>query len=188
MRKSLVFVVLGIPVLIAVVLKFFGQNQYEIPIYFKEGICNEQCNLQTTEQYTIPDLRTNDEVVWQSGDVSTLFFFAEGGGELDVNTELLRVVLTNPDTKRLNIYKLTDEVVINEVEGIDVLQFSGKELEELSECVFFVSQYVEGASQSPFIYLILADKEGRIRGYYDSSNPEEYDRLSAEIDILELEG
>jgi len=44
-------------------------------------------------------------------------------------------------------------------------------------------------NESPYIfdYLVLVDMEGVIRGYYNSGDVEEYDRLFAEIDILDLE-
>lgn len=51
------FLALLLPALIFVFLKYFGKNEFDIPVYYQEGVneSSSDCHLTSTGQYLVPD-------------------------------------------------------------------------------------------------------------------------------------
>jgi protein SCO1/2 len=63
-----------------------------------------------------------------------------------------------------------------------------KAIYDLARKSYFVTAMEGDGGPDDFIHsdqLVLVDKEGRIRGYYDGTDPKETDRLIDEIRVLE---
>ena len=182
--------VLGIPVLIAVILRFFGDNKYEIPVFYENGIINESCNIELEGQYVTKELIIADgsKILWNNT-ISICYFYTESNAfSFQSMEELARVFSTNRDPELLHIYTLGDETELKTSPlDTEYLRFSKSELEDLAKCRFLIESNNAYNGNPVFEYIVLIDKDGKIRGYYDSSDPDEYDRLSAEVDILKLE-
>ncbi|HZY78809.1 MAG TPA: hypothetical protein VFE50_04755 [Cyclobacteriaceae bacterium] len=81
MKKIILFVALGVPILVFIFLKFFGKNEFDIPVYYAEGIGRQLpgCNSSNTVPYLLPDSALN---AWGwKGAKATLLVLNEKGIE-----------------------------------------------------------------------------------------------------------
>ena len=191
MKKTIVFVVLGIPVLIALILKFFGQNQFEIPVYYQQGLTSDECDIHTKDQYFIQEFVTVDGGrILPRGGICILYFHSWLNENLTQEIrELGRIISTKTMPEGSKVFALTSEEIITEmVSGSTLLQFDEAHLEDIARCNLLLAQSDTIKGQIDYSSIVLIDSTGRIRGYFLGSDEEEYDRLSAEVDILYLEG
>ena len=190
MRKTLLLIVLGIPVMIAVLLKFFGENKYDIPVYFSQGISDIDRNLETTDQYVVPDfiMIDNKPVSWQDK-ISIIFFLCDSNQYSSRSVhELERVFSTNRDSERIKIYALNNQGDLLEIpDSIQFIKFKSDDLYTIATCSLLINESESYEGNSVFETIVMIDNKGRIRGYYDSSDIAEYDRITAEADILKSE-
>lgn len=189
MRKSLVFVVLGIPVVIAVILKFFGDNQYDIPVYYAQGVSSVECNIDIENQYLVEELQTVDgnSISWRDRINICCFKTDSNDQSIQIIQELARVFSTNRDPELLRIYTLGEKIEPgNHRDVVQYIELEQNTLDQTAKCGFLVSENQKENLFPLYNTIVLIDELGRIRGYYDGSEPEEYDRLSAEVDILKL--
>ncbi len=54
MKKVILFVSLALPVLVFIFLKLFGKNEFEVPVYWSDGVSVTGCK-PVHGQYTVPD-------------------------------------------------------------------------------------------------------------------------------------
>lgn len=161
MKKVLyLFLALLLPALVFVFLKYAGRNEFNIPVYFEEGVTNPPLGCE--QNYAKPYLIANS--IWPikegiQGQANVLVFPARG---LDFNklksaideefgpgkVWLKEACLLAKDSVTCNVWR---------------------------KCIFLVEQ----PNQT-----VLMDKEGRLRGYYDLQLREEVDRLRVELKIL----
>jgi protein SCO1/2 len=193
MRKAIVFVVLGIPVLIAIILKLFGQNQFEIPVYYEEGVSSEECDTELKGQYYVGDFQTIDGRNHSlKGEISIVYFHsAQNEHVVQMTRDFERAFSTKSGSSSFKVYAFTDiDNVFENIPDLPItktLHFDSDQLDSIARCSLFLSQSDIDKGGLYFSTIILMDRSGRIRGYYDGSEEEEYDRLSAEVDILQLE-
>ena len=158
-------VILAIPAGIFTFLRYFGDNKFDVEIFFTQGIETPIGNCETTnEQYSVPkellsDSKVNIVVAFNRGDLKILsnisarlkdtfgdkydmIIFSQDSIHSD-NTELLQVKIVDDLTKVMNCGFITDDVKS----------------------------------------LVLVDKQNRIRGYY-SDELDEIDRLIVELKII----
>jgi hypothetical protein len=80
MKKIILFVALPLPVLVFIFLKYFGKNEFDIPVYYSEGVNRELpgCKSYPTP-YVLPDSALN---AWGwTGARATLIVLNEKGIE-----------------------------------------------------------------------------------------------------------
>jgi hypothetical protein len=80
MKKIILFVALPLPVLFFIFLKFFGKNEFDIPVYYSEGVTREipGCKSYPTP-YVLPDSALN---AWGwKGEKATIIVLNEKGIE-----------------------------------------------------------------------------------------------------------
>lgn len=168
-KHIILFILLLMPVFIYVFLKMFGKNTYEIPIYFSEGVNSDYCGLLTTVPYTL--------------DVDRItLFYAHSAKNEHIQTILREMVRIKSKTD-IQIIGLEDlnEEKIPDATGVSYVGMLPNELVDFLSCKILV--YSE--SSDVYNYLVLVDINGAIRGYYNAGDFAEYDRLFAEIDILQ---
>jgi len=130
------------------------------------------------------------------------FFFSNCPGIcLDMAKNLKKVQETFLDDEDLSIISYTVDPEADSVaqlykyaieHGIDskkwlLLTGEKKKIYDLARYAYFVTALQGDGGPNDFIHsekLILIDKEGRIRGYYDGTSEKEVDRLIADIKIL----
>lgn len=154
------FLALLLPALVFVFLKYAGRNEFNIPVYFEEGVTKPLSGCR--QNYDKPYRITN--AVWPGPyeirrAANVLVFPARG---LDFNK--LKSAIDEefgPGNVWLREARVlaTDSVMCN----------------VWKKCIFFVDQPNQA---------VLVDTEGRIRGYYNLQLREEIDRLRVELKIL----
>ncbi len=158
MNKKVIylFLALALPGLFFLFLKFYGHNQFDIPVYFEKGVPKElsACGLNSNTQYFLPD-----SVLKAIGWNNEIALITVGTSEND-HKELTRLL------KELKLAGLR-------IFSLDSIQVG--RLKQWKSCVFFLKEPWK---------LVLIDSQKRIRGYYVLDSREELERLEVELEIL----
>lgn len=217
MQKLSKLLILGVllilPVLIFLFLNQFGQNHYQLTIYYP--LDSTQVNGKWQVKYhTIPDFqlinqegKTFSQKNLQGKVYVADFFFTRCGnptfcprmsGELQrvqekfVNKPQVQIVSftvdpTNDTPEVLNKYAQNYQA---KPDKWNFLTGAKKTIYDLAYHGFKINAVEDqeaGKITPDFIHaskFILVDEEGRIRGYYDGTSREDVDRLMVEIEIL----
>ena len=168
-KPILLFIALLLPVSIFLFLHYFGQNKFEIQVYYKTPPANIPEDCEFDYEYPYKVLNTRVEL---SG--PTIIFFTSGLSENlldDSKFQLARVVdefeTRTPKVVMLGMGKGFVAAGVNLV-----MDSAAYEIEK--KCVFLA-----GSNR-----LVLIDAEKQIRGYYESATLKEVDRLILELKIL----
>lgn len=162
-KKSVyLFLALLLPAIIFVFLKYFGKNEFAIPVYYQNGIdsVSVSCGGDYAKPYALPD--------------SILIV-------IDAAKKSARVVAFEPtQTSGIELNRLTDIFSQEEFTTVFVQQgdpsgISDTRYKRWTSCIFFIKKPYNA---------VLVDEENRIRGYYAVDNREEMDRLILEMQIL----
>ena len=146
-----------LPVSIYLFLRFFGENKYDLPFFEKN---NKLCvqffeDKPIVNNYYLENIKILD--------------YRISNNDIIVNNLLNRL----NQKKNINIITLS-----NKKQNVEWLSYK---FENDIILDFIKCEYMKIRSNS---FLVLYDKNNRIRGYYDSSDSKEYERLDVEIDIL----
>ena len=171
MKPSLKWFVLSIsiiiPLIISFFLHFFGKNNYEVPIFHEESVGNYSFCLSKVE---FPFYVKSDSIFKIGENFVLIDIRLDNENKKFINNELERLLNNN---FILNIYSITSFRLDNDRK---TLMLNKPELIKYVSCKFLYD--------INFSSLILIDKFGRIRGYYESNSEDEFERLSAELKIL----
>jgi protein SCO1/2 len=195
LKAGILLMTLAIPVFIWLFLKNFGSNQYEVPVFYQNGIDSlEQCKSgDETYQVRLPEMRlvkTGELKPPNMQGLTVTYLLPDDCGqhcEL-VLEEMARLQDVFSDDEQFSMLTIGSSSTIladlserynRKEEKWRFFSVGAQELEELRQCGFVL----QGKDQ-PFTKLVLTDQENRIRGYYDGNDPEEADRLILEIKIL----
>jgi hypothetical protein len=159
MNKKIIylFIALLLPILIFLFLKYFGKNEFDIPVYYEKGVedsLTSTCGKKINGQYVIPDSMMAS-LKWNGG---VMLVIDVDGNEFKAVDELI----DEKDPTNFSIFPLS--------------KFSTPEkLSEFKKCVLFI--------RKPW-NAVLIDKQKHIRGYYKVGDRNEMDRLEVELKIL----
>ena len=182
-KGLLLFTALLLPVLIFVFLKMFGKNQFDIPVYNHTKLSKEvKCDNITTP-HVVGELRTEKATIAANHIVNIYHLLGSEANELAMRG-LMKV------NDRLD----GEEAVIHSISesgnNFSIPELSNKyqiggiwhinEADESTLTYFVDCELMITGNES----LVLVDKQGRIRGYYNGANEEETDRLILESKIL----
>lgn len=150
----ILFSALILPVSIFIFLKIFGKNEFNVPPLYQDGEVEVPEGCNVT--ITVPYLIPDSIVTqWESG----------------VKAQLFLLNLSNSKIVTQRVVQEIGEGMINIIPASsDSAGFSN-----LKKCVLLLSAPND---------LVLIDRERRIRGYYNSNNRDEVDRLLVEINII----
>jgi hypothetical protein len=154
--KKSIFLFLGLllPVLVFLFLKFFGKNEFDVPLPHQEKIqAPSGCGNEYPHPYIVKD--------------SIILAIAPARREL-------RLLDFGADKKGLEqmLFDYLNQVSLVTVDGWEL---SKQQRQYLLTCVLLVPGNED---------LVLLDNANRIRGYYNSKSREDMDRLEAELNIL----
>lgn len=205
-KAGLLMLTLVFPVLIYLFLKIFTTNRYDLPYYVPLRDAANNAIIKPdgdTTFYQIQDfsLLTNggtitaDSLKGKTILVSTLSSPCADTCQ-EVMKQLVRVQALHQDYPSfiiLTLLNANDQQLAAQVKerkqsdaGWLVATLPDSMLTRTVEKVFRLNQKVPGMQTiSPQARLSLVDNAGFIRGFYDTTDPEEVDRLMAEIRILE---
>lgn len=201
----LLILILAFPVAIYLFLQAFGNNEFDLPVFYKNGIDSvyNECN-SGERQFTIPDFELNqlgsDRSISnkQLKDQLTVVIFPDlvsanfqrlenefirVNNSLSENTEDVQLLLVIRDTDVSGLPESIDDLPL-----VKILSGTGDYLATLEKCVFVLPNqspsHHEYAEVPTNHAMLLIDEELRIRGYYDAYQTEEIDRLIVETRIL----
>ncbi len=145
------------PIIVFLFLKFYGQNEYELSVY------NSSCS-EIIDEYIIKDFnRKNNirivDVRMTDNDILVDNYI----NKLEINDEIEVITLSNK-LRTLNWLNIVVE------RGL---------IERLSGCI--ENEYLDKS------FVLLLDKQNRVRGHFYSADRKDIERLDVEIDILSLE-
>jgi hypothetical protein len=196
-KAGLLIVTLVIPALIFLFLKLFATNHYEVP-YFNPKLGSdgrvEIVNGDTVFQNT-SELKLSSGIVNLGNGISVISYLP---GVCEENCKLMLSNLQRVYDMRSAITDLTINVLSK-----DIIEPSS-EFRDLGKAAWNVKVVAESdinnfsnAQALPFKHslelypdgrgLVLVDRKGYTRGYYDGADPDEVDRLMAEVKILNYE-
>jgi len=192
-------------------LKSFGNNTYDIPIFFEQGVDNpfQECPVADTTQHYIPDftfVNQKSEAVGSKdmkGKVTVVdFFFTSCPSICPVmSSELERVNDMFREEPSLQILSIsidptydTSEILQDYADKYnasagkwDFLTGDKDEIYQLAKCGFILPTLDGMGVPDDFAHsdkFVLIDQEGRIRGYYSGTNREDVDLLMLEAKVL----
>lgn len=154
MKKVILIIALLFPIGVFVFLRFFGKNEFTIPVYYESGI--EQVPTACKRTYQSPYLVSD----------SLLANFGWGG-------KPVLIIADSTSSVQKGLLRLNEELS----EEIQTIFLTGEDdyLNGILTCDLFL--------QNPWS-IVLLDDQRRIRGYYDPTSREEVDRLIVELKIL----
>lgn len=203
--------ILLIPILILLFLKGFGENKYDLPVYFEQGLEDPfgRCNYPEGEQHYIPDfsfvsqdssLMGRDEM---EGKITVVDFFFTSCPSICpiMSSEMERVQDAFRNEDAVQIYSIsidpdydTPSVLAEYADKHEAfpdkwffLNGPREETYDLVRCGFALPIVDGHDNPDEFSHsdkFILVDEKGRIRGYYSGTEREGVDKLILEAKIL----
>ena len=185
------FLLILLPVIIFLFLKFFGANNYSIPVYYPNGIGD------TLQQVTCLD-RTAGQYVAESallekGKSKVVHFERMDGPVLKTRLEELEkvqdVFFDNPNVQ-LTTYLNSSSIQGDAIEGYNkrvIFLDQFWKFQELDSMAYSNFKHCDLVMSDLDNRVVLVDADNRIRGYYNIMEREETDRLIVELRILQTE-
>lgn len=209
-KTGILLLILAIPVLIYLFLQGFGSNQFDLPVYYQEGVSSSMRDCEFSEgQHYIPNfslVNQNHSSITDKdleGNITVVDFFFTSCPDICpiMTSELSRVAIAFNKENNLKIMSFsvdpthdTPQVLKSYAEnyGADDSQWQfvtgdKKSIYALARCGFILPVQDGDGGKGDFIHsekLILVDQDKRIRGYYDGTDREDVDRLITEVGIL----
>lgn len=209
-KTGILLLILAIPVLIYLFLQGFGSNQFDIPVYYEEGVYSSNADCAFSEgQHYIPSFSLinqdhntiTDEAL--AGHITVVDFFFTSCPDICpiMTSELSRVASA---FRKEDNFKILSFLVDPTYDSPEVLKHYAanyganeeqwqfvtgdkKAIYSLARCGFILPVQDGDGGKGDFIHsekLVLVDQNKRIRGYYDGTDREDVDRLIIETGIL----
>lgn len=206
LKAGLLIVTLVIPALIFTFLRYFATNHYEIPFYFPQFnpsgevmISNGDTVYYQINPKYLKSLKGNALSTDQFRNGLTVVNYApeicDDSCKI-IRDQLARIKTLGDGISGLKVITITeerqvssgdDETIANR-EGWSVAMFpKDKQREVLMETFKLGTTIPKFEMALPEQKLMLVDRDGCIRGYYMGADKAEFDRLMAEIKILNYE-
>ena len=172
MKGLILTLVVAVPLGIVLFLEIFGDNQFEVPVFHQQATVIEECSLDIDGPYTVG--AASDFGIEGIGKQSgiTIFWWDD---------EAMASGTTERELRRISS---EDGVILKDFQtsGDSTTSFRvftpEEQLGQFFRCGLLVSD--ENLSS----WVVVMDKQRRIRGYYDITDVNELTRLEAEIKIL----
>ena len=195
-KTGVLALMLALPVLLWLFLEFFGQNQFDIPLYYPNGLdsltnCNNTTAPHQVSQLSLENLQgaSVDEHAL-SGQASIIYFLPDNCTDtclfvLEELAKLQEVFETQPSVQILTIGSADDQAALQSLSQRyraqpEKWQFLTGGTPAMKRCQFALPFQNMSTDQT----LVLVDSNRSIRGYYTGAEPDEVDRLTVEVKIL----
>ena len=204
-KAILLVIILVVPALIFVFLRLFGDNQYDLPVYFQNGVdttfadCEFQQSLHLVPDFSIPDY-TGREINTDhlAGAFLVVYFTQDIASPVShrVNTALSRVqgsvgylgkirILTIQPKKKSQPAGQLQEMAgkYGAWENMWYIGYANPVYTNLLARCGFVIDF-DAMSGDVNNIIALVDEKRRIRGYFNGIDDGEVERLIVELKIL----
>jgi len=198
LKAGILLVTLAIPVFIWLFLKNFGQNRFELPVYYQTEVPASQDCQQLSTPHKVPLFDSMGSTAGYDNsalaDQVIVSYFLPSVCDTEcqiVMEQLANLQITFPDKSDFQIVVVASEDQYNDIDfqkfksryGVNskTLKFvllSDAAYDKSQKCGFFLSE-IEFQQ-----VLILTDRNAMIRGYYRGFDSDEIDRLKGELKIL----
>lgn len=197
-KAGLLIITLVIPALIFVLLRLFATNHYDLPYLNPEVGTDGKIVIANGD--TVFQRRSNLQLASGNydiaNDISVVSFLPKDCGDTCklVLSNLKRIYDMRSEENSLTIKTLTEDSVFTSEaypeelgkEGWKTLKATQSEVTDILNQKS--SSLLKTAELSPIeSRLMLIDSKGYTRGFYNGADPEEIDRLMAEVKILNYE-
>jgi len=172
-KFTILLVVLAIPAVVYLFLKSFGVNEYNIPIFYENGIPFSSCQDDSKPH------RVHIPQSFYNGDSSgvVLYFPDLQNKEATMQIDRVKGTFKNVCFLEMSIPdSISENTIFNQ-------WLTRSKFLDFINCELGIGQDTL-VSKVPMNEIMLIDREGRIRGYYETDDFEEMDRLIIEIEIL----
>ncbi len=169
-KPVLLFFALLLPVSIFLFLHFFGQNEFDIPVYYQEVTTDIPTGCQV--DYKFPYKAEGSKVPL---DGTTVIFFASGLPKDEITEsdfQLKRVLTGFKDNPPRLVFVTTDSLTSTAASRVLIVEQASYEMEQ--QCIFLAKDN----------RMVLVDDQLQIRGLYSNTGLKEVDRLILELKIL----
>jgi protein SCO1/2 len=198
MKKFVLFLLIGLPVIIFLFLKFFGVNQHDIPVFYTQGVDTTftSCNFGAAPHY-VPQFTFGATTQPQKNnfDGNVIYYLSQADNSTTsqkIKNELRRIEAMHSDWDRLNIVLLRpnssgeeEKSEMREIENSLIIYMGvadSTSIKQFARCGLILDfDYTDVQINNT---LVLVDEQRRIRGYYDALDLDEVDRLMLELKIL----
>lgn len=198
-KIGFLILLLAIPIFLVLFFQFFSTSHYNIPIYYESGLdslteCNSSQGVHRLSTFQVTDLPGEELPELTFRDYLWVIYPLPDECEEDcqqILEELVRVqgVLYRNVPLRVVLMSGSPPATASEVAETylperanwSVVRGTEPQFTSFLQCELVLPQPDLSLSQT----LVMVDEEGRIRGYYEGTSPEEVDRLIAEIRILD---
>jgi hypothetical protein len=154
MKRIAILLVFVLPILVFLFLKYFGKNEFDIPVFYKdESPVNEKCGFKYLAPYKVPD----SIMVELNGKKSAAYLVIDS---VVSDTELLGLVEKFP---------------LSQVKFIKLREIGREQVSQLKDCFLFLVLPNNA---------VLVDSSRQIRGYYSLPDLDEMDKLEVELNVL----
>jgi len=189
-KSAFLFLLIALPVLIFLFLKFFGRNEFTIPVYYQKGLGDSlttPCLDRSRQQYVVKNIEV------EKGKINIVHFERVDGPVLKTRLEELeRVqdVFQDDPQIELTTYLNAASIALKEITDYNRrIQFIDQfwKISQMDSLNWANLKYCGMAMSNLDNRVVLVDKQNRIRGYYNIIEREETDRLILELRILKTE-
>ncbi|MBK6263723.1 hypothetical protein JKA74_01645 [Marivirga sp. S37H4] len=197
----ILFVVLSLPVILYLLLTFYGKNEFDLPKYFIDR--NEQCTdfVQISEiedsLHTVNGKRFKLHEVLKEN-INVLHFPESGVDNQPLQNELKRLLDTFSDQEKIELHTILVAKDSSYFQGNKFINsenayqyhVSSDFYDLLTTCYLalptknWVGDHPAEMKLDLSKILVLIDGDMQIRGYYDGLETKDVDRLILEIRIL----
>ena len=209
LKAGILIIALVIPALIFLNLKFFAHNHYRLPVYYATDSTENGKHFKITKAHSIPDFNLlSQDSVWVNRNefknkiliVDFVFTRCQTicpkmTNELiriqedfaaDTNVKIISFTV-DPEFDRPYVLKKHMEKKFVDSNKWTFLTGSKETIYALAQRGFFLTAMEDRDRPIEFIHsdkVVLVDKNGWIRGYYNGTERKEIERLVAEIKVL----
>lgn len=173
-KVIIIISVLLSPVLVFLFLKKYGDNKFELPVYYPEGNPIAECS-RATQQHKL-SLETLSKY-----DIELpVLIYVPAAQQNEYYSDLNNVLAKYPGVNLWALIiegrsALQDERQVFSIDSLSYRQFINCEL------ILGEDHYLNQPISNKYV---LVDSEKYIRGYYDCSDLDDIERLDVELDIL----
>jgi len=189
------FFILGFPVSIYLFLQGFGDNQFDVEVFYKTGINQPIGGCQkTTEQFRVPNYNQYDSSFDDS--IEGVVVYDLGTPNCDSCQFKINNLMSLSDKFRkwsdLKIFSIVNSaqtgIYPNSSANWKVVTNTQNTLLEFARCGLNIEiPAIKGNRITKNGVVVLVDQQQRIRGYYNVFDRKESDRLGVELEILRIE-
>jgi len=213
MKAGVLIILLALPVFLYIFLKVFGQNKYSLPVYYPQGVDSVKVEGKwkvdsvyhtiTPFEFTDQDnKKVSNDLVKGKIYVADFFFTRCGSICPKMSSQLTRVQEAFKGEQDIKILSFSIDPEHDSVEVLKnyAAQYKARsgqwhfltgdkhKIYDLGQKGFKIPVGKEEEEVTPDYFhssrLMLVDKEGRIRGYYNGVSRDDVDKLILEIKVL----